>query len=120
MESTVVGWGVGLYIFVMLITLGHFYRRSEKLGLREVLAILAAPVWWIVAKGVTETLRTMGEVVYENHILWAVGFIAVGHYLASTAKCSTALTCTILGAKAVFLSLPPVALVYWGYVLGVA
>lgn len=117
MEPTLIFWAVGLYLFIMLITAGHFYRCGE-IGRREALAILGAPFWWIIAKGVRGTLRTMGRVVYDNHILWAVGFIAVGHFLALAQRCSTLSSCSVQGIEAAFLSLPPVAFVYWGYVWG--
>ena len=114
-----ISWIIGLYLFVMLITLGHFYRCG-KLGPREWLSVLGAPLWWLLSRGVNGTLRTMGRAVYENHLLWAIGFIAVGHFLATTSRCSTVMECSALAAKATLLSLPPVAFVYWGYIFGSA
>lgn len=116
MLTTTLCWIATLYVLVMAVTFGHLYRQYGKLRPRHYAFVLAAPLWWIASKGVKGTLDAMDSTILGHPILWGVGLVAVGHYLARSGQCSSLSTCSITGIKAAFISLPPVAFVYWGSV----
>ena len=108
---------VTFYAFLALVTFGHLYRYRHALGVNSaasrpvklVLLALGWPVYWIVANGVTETLKIATEpvstvFVKEVEIIGAVWFLGAllfpAYYIGSYWQQCASGACGLVVGKA--------------------
>jgi hypothetical protein len=111
-----------IYAFFTVVTFGHLYRTSSVLHTaRNVALSLGWPAYWIVSRGVGQSLRVFFACIgiEGEHITWlsfSAGIFTAGFFTARNwGTCTDALSCSLLTVKAA--ALLPGFPFYWGWIL---
>ncbi|WOH79040.1 hypothetical protein RX327_24375 [Bradyrhizobium sp. BEA-2-5] len=107
------------YAIGAICTFGIFYRDQQQvpLGRKQLVATIAWPVWWPIAKGLAGIFDAIDHVALATDgrkmISLAIGLFAGGHCLSSGwGECVGTVACTGVVAMSAAVFLPPLNFIY--------